>query len=106
MTTLITDDIKYQLFDTLFTKLKESLETDDVEQNEIMEQMILENPSVFISYQLLYHVVNTLEINNNPEININIQLELLDYAWKHLLGNTLLTEFQNYLFGISVQHLK
>lgn len=106
MTSLITDDMKYQLFNAIFINIKENLETDDVEQNEIMEQMILENPSVFISYGLLYHVVNTLEINNNPEININIQLELLDYAWKHLLDNTLLTEFQNYLFCLSVQHLK
>lgn len=100
MTNLITDEMKYQLFDSLFTKLKENLETDDVEQNEIMEQLIVENPSIFISYGLLYHVVNTLEINNN------IQVELLDYAWKHLLNDTLLTEFQNYLFYISVKSLK
>jgi len=100
MTNLITDEMKYQLFDSLFTKLKENLETDDVEQNEIMEQLIVENPSIFISYGLLSHVVNTLEINNN------IQVELLDYAWKHLLNDTLLTEFQNYLFYISVKSLK
>lgn len=100
MTSLITDDMKYQLFNAIFINIKGNLETDDVEQNEIMEQLIVENPCVFISYGLLYNIVNSLELNNN------IQIELLDYAWSHLLDNTLLTEFQNYLFCLSVRHLK
>lgn len=99
MTSLITDEIKYQLFDAIVTKLKDELKTDD-EYNDIMENMILDNPTIFISYGFLYYIVNYIEIDTNQKV------DLLDYAWKHWCENTLITEFQNYFLYLSVSHLK
>jgi hypothetical protein len=103
MTSLITDEIKYQLFNAIYTMITENfLETDDVEQNKMMEQIIIDNPCVFISYGLLYNVVNSPDFH----VNNNIRVELLEYAWKQLIDDTFNTEFHNYFWYLSVMHLK
>ena len=100
MTSLITDEIKYQIFDALLTKLKEELDTGDEEYNDIMEKMIIDNPSIFISYGLLHHVIHSIEID------IHILREVIDEAWKQILDNKFLTDFKEYFLYTSVPILK
>lgn len=94
----ITDEIKFLLFDALFDKLKEELECDNDEDNIIMEQMIINNSYIFVSYNLLHYVVYFIEIEENKK------QELFDYTWTH--KSEFIKDFQNYILYFSVPHLK
>ena len=101
MTTLLTDEIKYQIYEELLIQLKKELQTDNEEHDDIMEKMILEDPSVFVSYGLLYYVVV-----NKIEIDIEILREVADEVWNQMLDNTFLADFQNYFLYLSAPTLK
>ena len=66
-----------------------------------MEKMILEDPSVFVSYGLLYYVVL-----HKTEIDIEILREVADEVWNQMLDNTFLADFQNYFLYLSAPTLK
>jgi hypothetical protein len=101
MTTLLTNEIKYQIYEELLIQLKKELQTDNEEHDDIMEKMILEDPSVFVSYGLLYYVVV-----NKIEIDIEILREVADEVWNQMLDNTFLADFQNYFLYLSAPTLK
>lgn len=100
MTSLITEEIKSTLFNAVFIKLKEHLEMDDEVDNEIMEHLIIENPSTYISYALLDNILQMLDID---QATCN---ELAEYVRQNIFNNKFNQEFQNYATILSVKQLK